>query len=127
MEKLQIIAAAIILTGLLIIVNMIRKRRLELKYALAWIAVLALVLIVDLAPAILNVISYFFGIATPVNTLFLLALCFSIILLFILTVAVSRMAERLRSLTQRAALLEERLERLEAAGKEEAGRKEPKS
>lgn len=112
MEKLQIIAAVIILAALLAIVNMIRKRALELKYALAWIIVLILVLIVDLVPAILNVISYGFGIATPVNTLFLLAFCFSILLIFILTVTVSRLSERIRQLSQAVALNEARIEQL---------------
>ena len=113
MEKLQIVAALILLAALLAIINMIRRRSLELKYALAWIGVLALVLLVDLVPAILNVISYFFGIATPVNTLFLLAFCFSIVLIFVLTVAASRMAERIRQLSQSAALSEARIDALE--------------
>ncbi len=110
MEKLQIIAAILLMLGLLAIVNMIRKKALELKYALSWILVLIVVLIVDLVPQILSVISYLFGIATPVNTLFLLALCFSILLLFILTVTVSRLSDRIRQLSQAVALLEKQLE-----------------
>lgn len=125
MEKLQIIAAVILIAALLFIVNMIRKRTLELKYALAWILVLALVLLVDLVPAILNVVSYFFGIATPVNTLFLLAFCFSIVLIFVLTVTVSRLSERIRQLSQAAALTEAKVEELFRAAQdaEESGDK----
>lgn len=123
MEKLQMIAAVIILAALLAIVNMIRKRALELKYALAWIIVLILVLIVDLVPAILNVISYGFGIATPVNTLFLLAFCFSILLIFILTVTVSRLSDRIRQLSQAVALNEARIEQLARELAEREGQK----
>lgn len=121
MEKIQIVAALMLLLALLGIVNMIRRRTLELKYALAWIAVLALVLLVDLVPAILHIISYCFGIATPVNTLFLLALCFAILLIFILTVAVSRMGERIRKLSQAAALSEARILELEKQLRAEEG------
>ncbi|MBO5292305.1 MAG: DUF2304 domain-containing protein [Lachnospiraceae bacterium] len=117
------IAAVIILAALLAIVNMIRKRALELKYALAWIIVLILVLIVDLVPAILNVISYGFGIATPVNTLFLLAFCFSILLIFILTVTVSRLSDRIRQLSQAVALNEARIEQLARELAEREGQK----
>lgn len=118
MVKLQVIGAVILLAALCMIVNMIRKRSLELKYALAWIFVLAMVLVVDLVPAILNVLSFLFGIATPVNTLFLLAFCFSIVLIFILTVAVSRLSERIRQLSQAVALNEARIQQLsQAAGK----------
>lgn len=120
MEKLQIISAVILVTALLFIVNMIRKRTLELKYALAWILVLVLVLIVDLVPAILNVISYFFGIATPVNTLFLLAFCFSIVLIFILTVTVSRLSDRIRQLSQALALTEAKVDELAGKAAQEA-------
>lgn len=35
--KLQIIIALIILAGLIVLVNLIRKNKLELKYALSWI------------------------------------------------------------------------------------------
>lgn len=113
MEKVQIVAAVLLLLALFFVINMIRKRKLELKYALAWIAVLVLVLLVDIVPAILNVLSYVLGIATPVNTLFLLALCFSVLLIFVLTVAVSRMAERIRKLSQAVALNEEKIRELE--------------
>lgn len=118
MEKVQVVAAVLLLLALVFVINMIRKRALELKYALAWIAVLTLVLLVDMVPAILNVLSYVFGIATPVNTLFLLALCFAVLLIFILTVAVSRMAERIRKLSQAVALNEEKIRELQGQIKE---------
>lgn len=35
--KTQILIAIIVIIALVIIVNMIRKKRLELKYALAWL------------------------------------------------------------------------------------------
>lgn len=112
MEKLQVVAGILILAALLLIINMIRKRRLELKYALAWIGVLAVVLVVDMFPPILYLISYMLGIATPVNTLFVLAFCFSIVLIFVLTVAVSRLAEKVKKLSQAVAINEKRIEEL---------------
>lgn len=112
MEKLQIVAAVIISLALICIIKMICKRKLELKYALSWILVLVLVLIVNLFPAILYYISYLFGIATPVNTLFVLAFCFSIVLIFVLTVAVSRLAEKVKKLSQAVAISEEKIDKL---------------
>lgn len=37
--KIQVIIAIIVIIALSIIVNMIRKKRLELRYALAWLIV----------------------------------------------------------------------------------------
>ncbi|MEG1848496.1 MAG: DUF2304 domain-containing protein [Lachnospiraceae bacterium] len=113
MIQLQIVAALILLLAFLYIVNLIRKRKLELKYALAWMLVITAMLIADLFPPILNILSYLLGIATPVNTLFLLGFVFSIGLLFILTVAVSRLADKARRLSQAVAIGEEQRERLE--------------
>lgn len=113
MIKLQFVAGAILLLALCWIVNMIRKRRLELKYALSWMTVIFLMLLVDIFPPILSVLSYCLGIATPVNTLFLLGFLFSLALLFVLTVIVSRQADKIRQLSQAVALNERRIGELE--------------
>lgn len=112
MIKLQIVAGLILLLALLWIVNMIRRRKLELKYALSWMTAIILMLIVDIFPPILSVISYCFGIATPVNTLFLLGFIFSLALLFTLTVIVSRLSDKVRQLSQAAAMNEKEIREL---------------
>lgn len=112
MLKLQLVAGFLLIIALLWIVNMIRKRNLELKYALAWMAVIISMLIVDAFPPILSFLSYLFGIATPVNTLFLLGFVFALALIFVLTVTVSRLSDRVRQLSQVVALNEEEIEKL---------------
>ncbi len=112
MLKLQLVAGFILLLALLVIVNMIRKRNLELKYALAWMAVIISMLIVDSFPPILSFLSYLFGIATPVNTLFLLGFVFALVLIFVLTITVSRLSDRIRQLSQAVALNEKEIEKL---------------
>lgn len=119
MLKLQLIAGAILLFGLLWIINMIRKRKLELKYALAWMIAILMMLVVAVFPPILRVVSYLFGIATPVNTLFLLGFIFSLALLFIMTVTVSRLSDRVRQLSQAIALNEKEIALLKEKGEHE--------
>ncbi len=114
MWKLQMIGAAILLLGMLYIVRLVRKRKMELKYALPWLAVSFAALIVDCFPKLLSVLADLLGIATPVNALYLVAFLFSVCLLFALTVIVSRQSERIKQLVQSAALSEERVKRLEA-------------
>ena len=65
--KLQIVIAIAILAILAVLVNMIRKRSLELKYALVWMMVLAALLIFDCAPVLLNIVSNFLGIYAPTS------------------------------------------------------------
>ena len=45
--RLQIVIAVIILLGLSIVINMVRRKQIELKYALAWLGAGGFVLIFD--------------------------------------------------------------------------------
>ncbi len=123
--KLQLIIGICLVVALLAIVNMIRKRKLELKYALSWLIAIVFVLIMDCFPVLLTRLSYFLGIWAPVNMIFFLGFCFSLLIIFVLTVTLSRMSERVRKLAQAVALNEEKIELLmkehEAAEEENDG------
>ncbi len=110
--KLQLIIGICLAVALLAIVNMIRKRKLELKYALSWLIAIVFVLILDCFPVLLTKLSYFLGIWAPVNMIFFLGFCFSLLIIFVLTVTLSRMSERVRKLAQAVALNEEKIELL---------------
>ena len=117
--KIQIIIAIIILFGILIILKYIKKNRLELKYALSWLGVGIFVLILDCVPNSMTWLSDIMGIASPVNMIFFLGFCFSLIIMFTLTVALSITSSTAKRLTQKVALLEKRIANLEGlAGKE---------
>lgn len=107
--RIQVIIAAIILAALGIIINMIRKKALELKYALAWLAVGVGILILDLFPGLMKHISDFMGIELPINMLFFFGFCFALALIFILTIMMSRMSNRIKELTQELALFEKKV------------------
>lgn len=123
--KLQLIIGICLVVALLAIVNMIRKKKLELKYALSWLIAIVFVLIMDCFPVLLTRLSYFLGIWAPVNMIFFLGFCFSLLIIFVLTVTLSRMSERVRKLAQAVALNEEKIELLmkehEAAEEENDG------
>ena len=108
--KIQVIVAALIVFALLWIANMVRRQVLDLKYALSWLTVGGVVLVLDLFPGIMNYLVHLLGIELPVNMMFFFGFCFTLLLLFSLTVKVSRQAEQLKRLTQEIALLEERME-----------------
>ncbi|MBS6396758.1 MAG: DUF2304 domain-containing protein [Clostridiales bacterium] len=122
--KLQIVIALAILVVFAILVNMIRKRSLELKYALSWMLVLCALLLFDCAPALLIVASDFLGIYAPVNMIFFLGFCFSLLIIFSLTVALSRLSNSIRTLDQMVALNEKRLQELEEELEKEKEKKE---
>ena len=114
--KIQIIVAAGVLLGLAAIINMIRKKSLELQYALAWLFVGGGILVLDCFPQILTWLAHEAGVASPVNMLFFLGFCFSLVIIFTLMVTVSRMSTQIKELTQAQALQKESRERKEDAG-----------
>lgn len=104
--RIQIIVAVIVIIALLVIINMIRRKRLELRYALAWLMVGVGTLILDCFPDLMNWLARKLGIVSPINMLFFLGFCFSLMIIFVLTVAVSRMSIRIKQLAQEIALYE---------------------
>lgn len=106
--RIQIIVGVIVLLALGVIVNMIRQKKLELRYALSWLGVGVAILILDCFPQLITWLSEKVGIASPVNMLFFFGFCFSLMIIFVLTVAVSRMSIRIKELTQELALFEKR-------------------
>ena len=104
--RIQIIIGIIVFMALCVIVNMIRKKRLELRYALAWLIVGVGIFVLDCFPQLITWMACVLGIASPVNMLFFLGFCFSLIIIFILTVAVSRASIRIKELAQELALYE---------------------
>ena len=74
--------------------------------------ILVFVLVLDLFPVLLTKLSMALGVWAPVNMIFFLGFCFSLLIIFTLTVMLSRMAERVRKLAQAVAMNEEKLDRM---------------
>ena len=118
--RIQIIIAIVIIIALIVIINMIRKKALELRYALTWLGVGAVVLVLDVFPEIMGWLARIMGITLPSNMLFFLGFCFSLTIIFGLTIAGSRMSIRIKNLTQEMALYMKREEeRIRKAGRDE--------
>ena len=119
--RLQIIVGVLLVASLMVIGNMVRKRRLELKYALVWFLVGGVVLVFDIFPKLLNWLSDLMGVGLPVNMLFFLGFVFSLLIIFSLTVSVSKLSERVKRMAQEMALLEESLGKRKEEGGSNAG------
>lgn len=107
--KFRLIMAAILLIGFVIIVNMVRKKSLDLRYALIWLALIAMILVIVIVPGLLGVITHFLGIYDAMNMVFFMGFVFLIVVTFFLTAALSRNSNRIKALTQQVALLEKQV------------------
>lgn len=108
-ERLQI--TAVVATGafLIVIIELIRRRRLREKYALLWLLAGALFLAMALDVELWAGAARFLGFAVPANALFFAGLLVILVLLLGMTIAISTLAGRTERLTQELALIERRL------------------
>lgn len=120
--RLQIIVGVLVVCSMLAIINLVRKKKLDLRYALVWLLVGGVVLVFDIFRPLLAFITRLAGVDLPVNLMFFLGFVFSLLIIFTLTVAVSGLSEKVKRLTQEMALLEKELREFQ---KNQEAHKEP--
>lgn len=98
-----------------ILVYLLKKKSLHLKYTLLWIFTGFIMLILALFPQLLQLFANAVGIYSDTNALFAMMFFCAIMILMSLTAIVSRMNERIKQLSQYVALLEKRLRDVEDA------------
>jgi len=98
---------------LAMILFLLKKRRLTVKYAIIWLLSAVVLVIFALFPYVVLVLTDLLGMAVPSNTVFILAAAFMLLLLLSLSSAVSQFAQKITRLAQKNALLAERVRRLE--------------
>lgn len=93
------------------IVNMVRTKKLELKYALTWMLTSIAFVVMALFPETLYFMASLLGVELPVNALFLAVIFLLIMIVFTLSVAVSRQGLRIKTLVQEIGMIREELGR----------------
>lgn len=104
--ELRIVILVIIVILAVFFISMLRRRKLELKYCLVWIFGLLGMAVFCAFPMLLRALSDLLGVTTSVNTLFLVCIAFLAFICVSLTVAVSRLSDKLKKLTQNVAIKE---------------------
>ncbi len=125
--RVSLAAAAASAFLLLVVLELIRKRRLRERYALLWVATGFVLLVLSTWRDGLNTIAGWFGVETyPPAILFAVATLFVIAVLLHYSTVLSRLADHVVALTQELALLRRRVEELEeCCSKTECGSATP--
>lgn len=112
MNYVVAVVATILVLGFML--ELLRRRQLSEKYAALWLIVGVGVLVLLLAPGLLQGISEALGFEVPANFLFLLALTLLLLVSVHLSWELSRLEDETRVLAEELALLRSSLERLQA-------------
>jgi hypothetical protein len=110
--RIQIVAILAAAGLIVVLLELVRRRRLLERYALLWLFSALVLLGLAVWRGLLEDLASVLGVAYPPNALFLIAFGFVLALLLHFSLAVSRLSDQSKVLAQRLALLEERLGRV---------------
>jgi hypothetical protein len=113
--KLQIVAIAASSALVLIVFEMLRRRRLIERYALLWLGSSLVLLLLSIWTGLLEIISKAVGIVYPPNALFMIAFGFVLVLLLHFSLAISRLSGETKVLAQKLARLDKDVRELSEA------------
>lgn len=114
MERSVIFAISASIAALVLVLELVRRRRLREEYSLLWLGTAFVMLIVSAWRDLLHELSARVGIAYPPNLLFLMAALFLLILLLYFSTVITRLTQENKDIAQEVALLRHELETLRA-------------
>ena len=97
----------------LLVLYLLRTQRIREKYAAIWLVLALAVVLLGVLPDLAGVLSRLVGVQTPINLVFALASAVLFGVCLQLSSEVSRSEEQVRTLAERVALLELRVDELE--------------
>jgi hypothetical protein len=107
--RVAVVAAIVSAVFLVVILELIRSRRLQERYALLWLVTGSVILLLSVWRDALRLVAEQIGIAYPPSALFVLGFFFILVVLLHYSTVISELSERNVRLAQDIALVEERL------------------
>jgi len=98
---------------IILLLELIRRNYLRERYSLLWLTTGVIFLILSLTIELLGPLAHFMGFQVVSNALFLAGIIFLVVIALGMTIAISRLSERNKRLTQEVVLLKKRIEDLE--------------
>jgi hypothetical protein len=109
----QRIIAIVISSGLLLLIlELVRRKRLMERYALLWLFSSLLLLVLSVWSGLLNDLASALGVSYPPSALFAVAFVVILVLLVHFSLAVSRLSDQNKVLAQRLGILQLKVEQL---------------
>lgn len=87
------------------IIRMVRHKKIDFKYSLAWLFIELCILVLVIWPVLLEKLSDKLGIASSMNMLFFFGFTLAVVIIFSLSISVSKLSDRVRKLSQEIAII----------------------
>lgn len=126
-QRQRVVAIAGSITVVLVVFELVRRRKLREEYSWVWIATAGAVSLLALNQSLLLTITRWIGAASSASTLFFGAIVFLLALCIQFSIRLSRLTHRQRTLAQRMALMEEEMRELRRQQLEKTPQRRPKA
>jgi hypothetical protein len=113
--RLTLVAALAVLVVVGVVIELIRRRKLQERYALLWIVTGAVMFVLAVWRGALYALAEATGVAYPPSALYMVAGLFVLVVLLHYSIVLSRLSDQNKTLAQRIALLESRHRESEAS------------
>lgn len=110
--RTQIFIVLVVLLFMLYLANMVRRNKVELRYSLLWFLLGLGILIFACFPQLCASLAALLGIGQPINLLFFIGFCLTLVIIFSQSIALSRLSEKNKKLTQELGLLRQEVKKL---------------
>jgi hypothetical protein len=107
------LAIAVTLGLLLLVFELVRRKRLSERYAILWLVAATTLFVLAVWKGLLTSLSHDVGISYPPSALFAVAIGLIAMILLHFSLAVSRLSDQNKVLAQRLGLLQQRIEEAE--------------
>ena len=105
----QILAIVLSVVMLIVVLVLLRTYFLPEKYAVIWLVAAIVAIVLSVFPGILDALAHFFGVAQPINLLFVAGFFIVLLLLMQVSLELARTRDELRKVVQSLAIdLEEK-------------------
>lgn len=108
--RVKIVTLVICIVMLLLIIDLVRRRKLREEYSQLWFATWLGILVLMIWFDLLKWVSHLIGAVSTVSTLFLFAFMFLVLISLHFSVVISKLTNRIKDLSQQHALLKHELD-----------------
>jgi hypothetical protein len=113
--RIKIVTFIICIAMLLLVIDLVRRRKLREEYSQLWFATWLGILVLMVWFDLLKWVSHLIGAVSNVSTLFLFAFMFLILISLHFSVVISKLTGRIKDLSQQHSLLQNELESFKRA------------
>ena len=112
--RIQILLIVVTVGLLVFIIELVRRRHLQERYALLWLLAAIVLVVLAIFRNLLEVIAHAIGIFYAPSALFVIAFGFVLVMLLHFSLSTSRLADQNKVLAQKLGLLQQRVDELSA-------------